>query len=674
MLANSKYIGRRFSLLLILMMTIVSTITVAWITYSNRERSMMQMEQTTTMSEELMQTIIYRPMMSGDDEQTSKEFAFLGESYPHIQMYMSSFIDKITYSTENHMVEKSIAAIPAPAVILEQAQRALKQKVHFSNLSEFKDKWYYSQVSTIPNEEKCYHCHGSSQAILGQFIIMSDVTPIMDELSATTYSTIFLGIASLIIMVVLLQIFIKKVIVARLDILRDASTSITEGNLDTKFNIKGKDELATLAQNIEIMVQNIKHESGFSQSILAGVPVPYLVVDMDKKVTKCNTIILDAFGASITPEECIGVPLIDFTHKVGLGDSILTRVMESEQDLNNYPLSFVNLRGVQKHFLITSKALYDLDNTLIGAFAVGVDITPIREQQAQVEEQNVRIAQSAEAAGEISQLVASNSALLSTQVTSAKAAALDILQQTQNSVTACMHMQESSTSVTVKAAHASDLATQAYEEANTGRSVVGEVVNCIENVMKQVSSLSQDMNTLGTQAAEITRITLVINDIADQTNLLALNAAIEAARAGEAGRGFAVVADEVRKLAEKTQEATKQVNTSITAIVNGIAYASEGAEKTLQLMNAATDYSQQSGKALESIHSMIQSTADNIGIMDNAAQEQTHTVSTMSEGIDVINTITSSTVEAMNVADNAVRELDATVQRLNEIIVNMSKK
>ncbi len=181
------------------------------------------------------------------------------------------------------------------------------------------------------------------------------------------------------------------------------------------------------------------------------------------------------------------------------------------------------------------------------------------------------------------------------------------------------------------------------------------------------------MNTLGSQAAEITRITLVINDIADQTNLLALNAAIEAARAGEAGRGFAVVADEVRKLAEKTQEATKQVNTSITSIVNGIACASTGAEKTLELMNAATNFSQQSGLALESIHTMIQNTANNIGTMADAAQGQKTTVSHMGDGIDVINTITTTTVEAMNVAENAVQELKSTVHRLNDVIAKMNE-
>ncbi len=674
MLANSKYIGRRFSFLLVAMMTIVISIAVTWISYANRERSILQMKQATELSEKLMQTIIYRPMMAGDDVGTRKEFAFLGQSHPEIRMYMSSFIDKVTYSTEAYVEEKSIRQSDLPPQVIKEAEQAVISPMESSQLLEHDDKWYFSQVNSIPNERECYHCHGSSKAILGQFTIIKDVTPLMEELAFATYNTIALGFVALGIMVILLQFFIKKVIVNRLEVLRKASDNITQGDLDTHFSISGKDELAVLGQNLEVMVRNIKRETGFSQSVLAGVPIPYLVVDTEKRVTACNSQILESFGANISPENCIGVPLRDFTTKVGLGDSILTRVMDAEKALTDHPLSFVNLRGVQKHFLITSRPLYDLDNVLIGAFAVGVDITSLHMQQKQVEEQNARIAQSAEDAGGVSQLVANNSSLLATQVTTAKGAALDILEQTQNSVAACAQMQASSISVTHKADNASELAAHACSEANTGHEVVRKVVSCIEDVMGQVNTLSQDMSTLGTQAEEISRITLVINDIADQTNLLALNAAIEAARAGDAGRGFAVVADEVRKLAEKTQEATKQVKTSITAIVNGIAGATQGANKTLELMNMATDFSQQSGEALDRIHTMIQNTAENISIMSSAAQEQTSTVASMTEGVGIINAITTTTVEAMNVAESAVNELDSTVQKLNEIIANMNKK
>ena len=117
-----------------------------------------------------------------------------------------------------------------------------------------------------------------------------------------------------------------------------------------------------------------------------------------------------------------------------------------------------------------------------------------------------------------------------------------------------------------KTAEAADAANKA---ADTGATQVRDAVIGIKAVAESAGKLGAVLTELDGQAAEIGRIIGVINDIADQTNLLALNAAIEAARAGEAGRGFAVVADEVRKLAEKTMTATKEVENAIRQIQDG---------------------------------------------------------------------------------------------------------
>ena len=109
-------------------------------------------------------------------------------------------------------------------------------------------------------------------------------------------------------------------------------------------------------------------------------------------------------------------------------------------------------------------------------------------------------------------------------------------------------------------------AVKTQQEAGQGATLVRQVINSVNHVHEQTQAMKVDLTALGKQADSIGAIMDVINDIADQTNLLALNAAIEAARAGEAGRGFAVVADEVRKLAEKTIGATKQVGENISGM------------------------------------------------------------------------------------------------------------
>ncbi|MEL7641784.1 MAG: methyl-accepting chemotaxis protein [Solidesulfovibrio sp.] len=125
---------------------------------------------------------------------------------------------------------------------------------------------------------------------------------------------------------------------------------------------------------------------------------------------------------------------------------------------------------------------------------------------------------------------------------------------------------------------AARLAEDAREKARDGAAVVSDSVAAIGAVQELSAALKQSLASLGGQAEAIGRIMGVISDIADQTNLLALNAAIEAARAGEAGRGFAVVADEVRKLAEKTMAATKEVGQAVERIQSGVSTSISGME------------------------------------------------------------------------------------------------
>ncbi len=672
MLNTSKYIGRRFSILIASMMIVIISILVAWIAITNRERSILQMEESAISTEKLIQSIVYPPMMQGDDEKTRREFLYFGLNHEDVELYMSSFLGKITYSTHAELQGKTLEQTSLPALVIDEAKRASKENSSFAHLNEHEGKWYFSKTSSIPNNERCYHCHGTSQEILGQFTMVSDVTPLMLELRNFAIETVLIGFVVILLMILLIRLFVQNVIVKRLKKIRDISKEVSDGNLNADFSVSGEDEFYELSQNIGKMVNNLKKEMGFSRSVLSGMSVPYLMIDTETRITSCNKAILDAVGSNLRPDECIGRMLDDFTSSVGIGLTILTHVLKTQKEIIDRPLHFKNLKGLDKHFLITSSALYDLDKKLIGAFAIGVDVSTIVEQENQAKEQNRRIKESADSANDISNAVAENSSLLSKQVSTAQSASLEILTQTQKSVNACEYMQSSSVAVSEKALHASSLAEDATLEADNGRKVVENAVGCIENVREEVDLLAQNMFTLKNQTTEIMNIISVIDEIADQTNLLALNAAIEAARAGDAGRGFAVVADEVRKLAEKTQDATKHVNTSISSIIQGIGNTTDGTNKTLELMQTATEFSQQSGEALNRIHAMIRDTSENITIMATEAKEQIDTVEKMTEGVGVINAITTNTVDAMTIANNAVQDLDLTVQKLNDVIAKMT--
>jgi methyl-accepting chemotaxis protein len=180
------------------------------------------------------------------------------------------------------------------------------------------------------------------------------------------------------------------------------------------------------------------------------------------------------------------------------------------------------------------------------------------------------------------------------------------------------------------------------------------------------------MSRLGQQAEDIGRILDVISDIADQTNLLALNAAIEAARAGEAGRGFAVVADEVRKLAEKTMRATSEVENAIEGIQDGATSNVHNVDEAVKAVQEANDLAKSSGEALQRIVELSIHTADEVRSIATAAEEQSSASEEISAAVEDISRVTRDTSEGMKQSSQAVNELAGLAHELDVLISEMA--
>jgi len=179
------------------------------------------------------------------------------------------------------------------------------------------------------------------------------------------------------------------------------------------------------------------------------------------------------------------------------------------------------------------------------------------------------------------------------------------------------------------------------------------------------------MATLGKQAEGIGQIMAVISDIADQTNLLALNAAIEAARAGEAGRGFAVVADEVRKLAEKTMTATKEVGDAITGIQTGTRKNMDNVDRSVAAIGEATALANQSGGSLNAIVTLVEQTSDQVRSIAAASEQQSAASDEINRSIEEVSVISNETADAMAQGAQAVAELAKQSQELKALIAEM---
>lgn len=235
-------------------------------------------------------------------------------------------------------------------------------------------------------------------------------------------------------------------------------------------------------------------------------------------------------------------------------------------------------------------------------------------------------------------------------------------QQTQTDMVATAMNEMSATvqEVARNAAYASDRTEEAQQFSVKGRSVVDETIQSIEDVSGGVEQASGVINQLNDDAASIGTVVDVIRGIAEQTNLLALNAAIEAARAGEQGRGFAVVADEVRTLAQRTQQSTEEIQNMVECLQAGVDEAvnvmGQGTRKTEASVQCATA----AGEALEDIARAIGEISDMNLQIATAAEEQSAVAEEINRNITTINELGQGT------ADEAFQNGEISQKLINE--------
>lgn len=229
-----------------------------------------------------------------------------------------------------------------------------------------------------------------------------------------------------------------------------------------------------------------------------------------------------------------------------------------------------------------------------------------------------------------------------------------------------LEIRQSIAEIAKNASNSSICAASARKNAEEGANIVKEVINSVEDIYKNTSELTSTLDVLNTAAGNIEKIIVVINDIADQTNLLALNATIEAARAGEAGKGFAVVADEVRKLAEKTMLATKEVENAVRQIQVNTKNSLSSMEKASQSVSMSTHFVHSAGEALEKIVGIVDETADQVNAIATASEEQSTVSVEVEHSIGKIGDMAEKTVGMMENIQTSLRSVQKSIKSLQE--------
>ncbi|MCV4273808.1 methyl-accepting chemotaxis protein [Pseudomonas capsici] len=242
----------------------------------------------------------------------------------------------------------------------------------------------------------------------------------------------------------------------------------------------------------------------------------------------------------------------------------------------------------------------------------------------------------------------------------------------EQAATAVNEMTSAVEEVARNATSTSEASKSATSSAGDGRDLVVETVNAIERMSGDVQSTAELISNLAEESRDIGKVLDVIRGLADQTNLLALNAAIEAARAGEAGRGFAVVADEVRALAHRTQQSTSEIERMIGSIqggteqaVNSMRNSTERAESTLSIAKGA-------GLALETIHTAVEEINERNLVIASAAEEQAQVAREVDRNLVNIRDLSAQSTTGANQTTAASNELSRLAVDLNSMVSRFS--
>jgi methyl-accepting chemotaxis protein len=291
-----------------------------------------------------------------------------------------------------------------------------------------------------------------------------------------------------------------------------------------------------------------------------------------------------------------------------------------------------------------------------------------------VQEMQVNLRELIQSIAGTAEHVASASEELSSSATLQAQGADTQRDQTAQVATAMQEMSSTVLQVSENSGKAAEASRKAAETARQGGIIVDETLRKMRAIADSVSSTAKKVEELGKSSDQIGRIIGVIDDIADQTNLLALNAAIEAARAGEQGRGFAVVADEVRKLAERTTTATKEIAQMIQTVQSETKMAVTAMEEGTKQVEEGVKTTTQAGDALKEIISMSENVGEMITHIATAATEQSSATEEINNNMEQISKLVKESADGAQQSAKACQDLSGLAMDLQKMVGNFKVK
>ena len=470
-------------------------------------------------------------------------------------------------------------------------------------------------------------------------------------------SGMLLGTIFLLLSVFLLAPKISKPVNKVLEILKQFSL----GNFDVETKAESKDEIGELVQmadtfkkaQIEKIVAAQKIAGGSLEKVQEASDKDTLAQAFNKEVTILEDLLSEIDKLLIANEKGDLSLKLDTSRFSGAW----ARILEGLNKLREATLMPIN----EARTVLGLMASGDFTIKMVGNYAgdyenIKNDVNKVATSLSEI------IGEVKVSADEL----ASSSAQISSSTVEMAAGASEQSAQTYEVVSSIEEMTSTITDSTKNATIAATKAQSAGDTARNGGNVVEQTIDGINRIADVVISSAHTIEELGKSSDQIGEIIQVINEIADQTNLLALNAAIEAARAGEHGRGFAVVADEVRKLAERTTSATNEITSMIQRIQEDTSGAVVAIEKGKAEVENGKSLAGDARIALNEIIANTDEVASLINHLAAASEQQNATSQQISTNVELINNVTQQATES-------TEQISRAAENLNTLTINLQK-
>ena len=475
-----------------------------------------------------------------------------------------------------------------------------------------------------------------------------------------------IGITAFVIAVIL-NIYISRSVLKQLGAdpqeLSDVATRVTNGDYDIN---DGKEHIGVY-RNIIMMIEKLKETLQFSQSVLSSMPIPIAVFGSNNKLKYANREMMGLLEITKKMEDCIGETSGTFMYRQENFNTATCKAIASKQT-GRLTLEYETHKGKHINVATIAQPLIDAHGDVTDVISVWQDITETVRQNKVIADSYQNMQNIAAELEQVATIASSASEQLSAQIELSENGAQDQADRVATTATALEEMNATVLEIARNAGTTSDSASNVRSEASAGSESMQECVKAMHEVKEESLKLQTEMGVLSEHAQAINEIMNVISDIADQTNLLALNAAIEAARAGEAGRGFAVVADEVRNLAEKTMTSTTDVGNAISAIQKSTADNTRLVVDAVKKIERVTEMVSGAGEALLGIVQLADTTADQVRAIATASEEQSATSEEITQSVDSINNIAKENANNMQEARKAVDEVVNQTHVLSQLI------